>query len=79
MNQETKDRIKKVIEERIRPGIKGDGGDIELVEVTDDGVVRVQLKGACAHCPFSSMTLAIGVEQTLKELFPEVVRVDPVI
>ncbi len=76
MTQEAKDKIKKVIEEEIRPGIQGDGGDIELVEVTDEGVVRVQLKGACAHCPFSSMTLAMGVEQRLKEMVPEVIRVE---
>ncbi len=79
MNQETKNRIKKLIEEKVRPGIQMDGGDIELVDVTDDGVVRVRLKGACAHCPFSSMTLAVGVEQQLKEAVPEVVRVEPVL
>lgn len=79
MTQETKNRIKKLIEEKVRPGIQMDGGDIELVDVNDDGVVRVRLKGACAHCPFSSMTLAVGVEQQLKEAVPEVVRVEPVL
>ncbi|NPV13348.1 NifU family protein [candidate division WOR-3 bacterium] len=79
MNQETKDKIKKVIEEKVRPNLRMDGGDIELVEVTEDGVVKVRLKGACAHCPFSSMTVAGSVEQTIKEIVPEVVRIEPVI
>ncbi len=79
MNQETKDKIKKVIEEKVRPNLRMDGGDIELVEVTEEGVVKVRLKGACAHCPFSSMTVAVSVEQTIKEIVPEVVRIEPVI
>lgn len=79
MNQETKDQIKRVIEEKVRPNLRMDGGDIELVDVTDDGVVKVRLKGACAHCPFSSMTVALGVEKTIKEIIPEVVRIEPVI
>lgn len=79
MNQETKDRIKRVIEEKVRPNLRMDGGDIELVDVTDDGVVKVRLQGACAHCPFSSMTVALGVEKTIKEIIPEVVRIEPVI
>ncbi|MGQ9708749.1 MAG: NifU family protein [bacterium] len=78
MNEEIKNRIKRLIAEKIRPGIVMDGGDIELVEILDDGVVRVRLLGACAHCPFSSMTLASGVEQSLKELVPEVSRVEMV-
>ncbi|MCL6465909.1 MAG: NifU family protein [candidate division WOR-3 bacterium] len=79
MNQETKEKVKKVIEEKVRPNLRMDGGDIELVDVTDEGVVKVRLKGACAHCPFSSMTVAVGVEQTIKEIVPEVVRIEPVI
>lgn len=79
MNQETKERIKRVVEEKVRPNLRMDGGDIELVDVTDDGVVKVRLKGACAHCPFSSMTVALGVEKTIKEIIPEVVRIEPVI
>ncbi|MEO0080353.1 MAG: NifU family protein [candidate division WOR-3 bacterium] len=78
MLEETKSRVRQVIEERIRPGLVLDGGDIELVEVTDDGVVRVRLKGACSGCPFSAMTLTMGVEQQLKAAVPEVVRVEPV-
>jgi|UniRef100_A0A7V3PSL7 Fe-S cluster biogenesis protein NfuA len=79
MNEEIKNNISKVIKEKIRPGLQLDGGDIELIEITDDGVVKVRLTGACAHCPFSSLTLAAGVEQTLKQQIPEVKRVEPVL
>lgn len=78
MTPEIKEKIKKVLEENVRPNLQMDGGDVELVEVTDAGVVRVRLKGSCAHCPFSSLTIAGGVEETLKRLVPEVTRVEPV-
>jgi len=61
--------------ETIRPAIQGDGGDIELVEVTDDGLVTVRFRGACVGCMASAMTLAFGVERTLKQHVPEVKRV----
>lgn len=73
-----REKIEKVIEEQIRPGLQMDGGDIELVDVGDDGVVKVRLKGACAGCPMSQMTLTMGVERKLKELIPEVKGVVPV-
>jgi len=63
---------------KIRPALQADGGDVELVEVTDDGVVKVKLVGACRGCPMSQLTLANGVERVLKEEIPEVVRVEPV-
>ena len=59
----------------VRPFIQADGGDIELVDVDQQGVVKVRLKGACAGCPMSAMTLAQGVELTLKERVPEVTQV----
>ena len=62
----------------IRPALQADGGDVELVEVTEDGVVKVALQGACRGCPMSQLTLANGVERVLKEQLPEVVRVEPV-
>lgn len=62
----------------IRPALQADGGDVELVEVTEDGVVKVALQGACRGCPMSQLTLANGVERVLKEQVPEVVRVEPV-
>ncbi len=70
------EEVKKVLEE-IRPNLQADGGDIELVGV-EEGVVKVRLKGACAGCPMSQMTLTFGVEKVLKERIPGVVRVVPV-
>lgn len=52
--------------------MQDDGGDIELVEVTDEGLVRIRLHGACVGCPSSSMTLRIGIEQNLREHVPEI-------
>ncbi|HEX9016496.1 MAG TPA: NifU family protein [Chloroflexota bacterium] len=72
-----KDKVTKVLD-AIRPGLQMDGGDIELVSVGDDGVVRVKLVGACAGCPMSMMTLQMGVERALKREVPEVVRVENV-
>lgn len=62
----------------IRPALQADGGDIELVEVTDEGVVRVRLQGHCAGCPMSQMTLTHGVERHLKNVVPGVERVENV-
>jgi len=59
---------------RIRPALQADGGDVELVEVTD-GVVSVKLTGACGSCPMSTITLKMGIERTLKEAIPDVVSV----
>lgn len=64
--------------DKIRPALQADGGDVELVDVTDDGVVKVALQGACRGCPMSQLTLANGVERVLKQEIPEVVRVEPV-
>lgn len=72
-----REKVEKVIEE-IRPMLIRDGGDLELVDVGDDGVVKVRLTGACAGCPMSTMTLKNGIEAHLKERVPEVVRVDNV-
>jgi len=63
--------------EMIRPALKADGGDIELVDVVD-GVVKVRLTGACGGCPMSQMTLKMGVERVLKEQVPEVKTVETV-
>ncbi len=69
-----KDEVEKLINE-IRPQLIADGGDIELVDVDKDGVVKVKLKGACAGCPMSQMTLQLGVERYLKSKVPKVKRV----
>ena len=66
--------VKKVLE-TIRPALQADGGDVELVEVTDDGVVKVKLVGACGHCPMSTMTLKMGIEKTLMAKVPGVKEV----
>jgi len=59
----------------VRPALQADGGDVELVDVTEDGVVSVRLKGACGSCPMSTMTLKMGIERTLKEKVPGVKEV----
>lgn len=56
----------------IRPAVQSDGGDVELVEITPDGVVEVRLHGACVGCPSSTMTLQLGIERNLKAHVPEV-------
>jgi Fe-S cluster biogenesis protein NfuA len=61
--------------EVIRPYLQNDGGDISLVEVTDDLTVRVQLHGACGSCPYSLMTLKNGVEQAIRRDVPEIKEV----
>jgi Fe-S cluster biogenesis protein NfuA len=68
------DRVKAVLD-KIRPVIQMDGGDIRLVRVDDDGLVTVQLQGACVGCPGSQMTLKMGVERHLREKVPEVKEV----
>lgn len=78
MDDAVRGRIAKVLEEDVRPNLQADGGDVELVEVTDEGEVRLRLTGACSGCPFSAMTLAFGVERVLKEKVPEVVKIVPV-
>lgn len=64
--------------DKIRPSLQADGGDVELVEVTDDGIVKVRLKGACRGCPMSQMTLKMGIERALKHEFPEIKEVQSV-
>ncbi|HKL26988.1 MAG TPA: NifU family protein [Desulfuromonadales bacterium] len=61
-----KEQVQEVLE-LIRPNLQADGGDVELVDVTDDGVVSVRLTGACGSCPMSTMTLKMGIERTLVE------------
>ena len=67
------DKVTEVLD-KIRPALQRDGGDLELVEVSD-GTVKVKLTGACAGCPMSTMTLKMGVEKILKEQIPEVKEV----
>jgi len=76
-NQPLRERVARVLN-LIRPAVQSDGGDVELVEVTDDGVVRIRLHGACVGCPSSSVTLQVGIERNLKTHVPEVRSVEPV-
>ena len=69
--------VQEVIEKQVRPALQSDGGDIELVDV-EDGIVKVKLVGACAHCPSSAMTLYQGVEKMLMDLIPEVKGIEQV-
>ena len=62
---------------KVRPTLQKDGGDVVLVDVTDDGVVKVQLTGACKGCPMSQITLKEGIEKFLKSEVPEVKSVEP--
>lgn len=64
--------------DKVRPALQRDGGDVELVEVTEDGIVKVRLQGACQGCPMAQMTLQMGIERAVKELVPEVKSVQAV-
>ena len=69
-----KEQVQEVLE-LVRPALQADGGDVELVDVSEDGVVAVKLTGACGSCPMSTMTLKMGIERTLKEKIPSVKEV----
>ncbi|MCA1927831.1 MAG: NifU family protein [Calditerrivibrio sp.] len=69
-----KERVEEVLK-KVRPTLQADGGDVELLGVTDDGIVKVQLTGACGSCPFSTMTLKHGIEMRLKDEIPEIKEV----
>jgi Fe-S cluster biogenesis protein NfuA len=63
---------------RIRPAVQSDGGDVELVEVTKEGVARIRLHGACVGCPSSQMTLHMGIERNIREKVPEITGIEQV-
>ena len=70
-----KERVEEVLD-LIRPMLQADGGDVELVDVSEGGIVSVKLTGACGSCPMSTMTLKMGIERNLMEQIPEVKEVD---
>ncbi len=72
-----KDKVEEALN-KIRPALQADGGDIELIDVDDDGVVKVRLQGACQGCPGAQMTLQMGVEAQLKKEVAGVTKVVPV-
>jgi len=72
-----RDKVQKVLD-KIRPSLQADGGDVKLIEVTDDGIVKVQLQGACHGCPMSQMTLKNGIERLILKELPEIRSVEAV-
>jgi len=74
MEKTMKEKVETTLE-RIRPSLQADGGDVKLIEVSPEGVVKVQLMGACGGCAMSQMTLKMGIERTLKHEVPEVKEV----
>ena len=72
-----KERVESALQ-KVRPSLQADGGDVQLLDVNDDGVVTVKLMGACGGCPMSQMTLKMGIEKVLKQNVPEVKSVESV-
>ncbi len=73
-NKSIKERVMKALD-KVRPYLQSDGGDIDLIEITDDFTVKVKLKGACHGCPYSLQTLKAGVEQAIMQEVPEITQV----
>ena len=72
-----KEKIESALD-KVRPALQADAGDVQFVDVDEEGVVRVKLTGACGGCPMSQMTLKMGIEKVLKQNVPEVDRVESV-
>jgi len=72
-----KERVQAALD-KVRPHLQADGGDVELVEITEGNVVKVKLRGACSGCPMSQMTLKMGIERFLKKEVPEIKSVESV-
>ena len=72
-----KERVESALN-KVRPYLRADGGDVQLVEMNDEGLVKVKLTGACGGCPMSKMTLKMGIEKILKQNVPEVSSVESV-
>ena len=77
MSQDLETRVEQTLDE-IRPYLMSHGGDVTLLEVTPEGVARLQLVGACGGCPMSAMTLKFGIERLLADRVPELVGVEAV-
>ena len=72
-----KEAVEKALS-KVRPMLQADGGDVELIDVTEEGIVKVRLKGACGSCPMATVTLKMGIERYLKKEIPEVKEVQAV-
>lgn len=74
---DTREKVEAVLD-KVRPMLQADGGDVELVEITDNNIVKVRLQGACQGCPMSQMTLKNAIERTVLKFLPEIKGVEPV-
>jgi len=72
-----KEKVENALE-KVRPSLQADGGDVQLLDVGEDGIVKVRLTGACGGCPMSQMTLKMGIERILKQNIPEIQAVEAV-
>ena len=75
--QELRDKVEAALA-KVRPSLQADGGNVELVDITDDRVVQVRLQGACRGCPMAQMTLAMGIGRVLRQEVPEIADVQSV-
>jgi Fe-S cluster biogenesis protein NfuA len=73
----TLEKVKEAIED-VRPYLTADGGDVEIVEITDKNIVKVKLLGTCSHCPMATLTLRAGIERALMLKIPEIKRVEAI-
>ena len=71
------DRVEKAID-TVRPYLQADGGDVKIVEITSDNIVRLELTGTCSNCSMSTMTMKAGIEEAVKRAVPEIVAVEAV-
>jgi Fe-S cluster biogenesis protein NfuA len=71
-DRELKARIESVLDEFVRPGLRADGGDVEVVGIDADRIVQVRMQGACVGCPSSTITMTMGIEAAVKSRVPEV-------
>ncbi|MCE7053854.1 NifU family protein [Algoriphagus sp. AGSA1] len=77
MQPELREQIEFALD-TIRPYLEADGGNVRIVELTDDMVLRLELLGSCGSCPMSTMTLKAGVEEAIKRAIPEIIKVEAV-
>lgn len=77
MHSELREQIEFALD-TIRPYLEADGGNVRIVELTDDMVLKIEMMGSCGSCPMSTMTLKAGVEEAIKRAIPEILRVEAV-
>ena len=77
MHSELREQIEFALD-TIRPFLEADGGNVRIVELTDDMVLKIEMMGSCGSCPMSTMTLKAGVEEAIKRAIPEIIRVEAV-